>query len=129
MNRQYLKRRCFELNAMNIYWRLRNVPELASLAPADRVRVHEACLRRFFWNTPITKTSLSAYLVLLFCPIVFFLAGTWIVSMFVDAQPFWLCVLILVVGSMLGYFVFSRIAVTHLRQFYPDCIREELKRR
>lgn len=113
--------------AMNIYWSLRNVPELAPLSPADRRRVHEACLQRYFWRAPATWRSLIAYLMLILCPAAFLLLTTWLVQKFGGSTPLWLLVLTVTVGAMFGHFVFSRIAVSQLRQFYPDYIQKELR--
>lgn len=110
---------------MTIYWRLRSVPELACLAPGDRKRVHEACLRLYFWRAPITLKSLCAYLMLILCPVTVFLLTTWVVSAIVGSTPFWLSILVLVIGGVFGRFAFSRIAVSHLRQYYPDYIRNQ----
>src|ERR1043165_3711512 len=108
-----------------IYWSLRNVPELASLAPAVRRRVHEACLRRHFWEAPATRRSLIAYLIMVSCPVPAVALMAWLAEAFCGATPFWLIVVVATVAAMFGNFVFSRIAVTHLRKFYSDYIRKE----
>ena len=113
---------------MNIYWSLGNVPELAPLSPADRRRVHEACLRRYLWRAPATRRSLCAYLMLMIlCPTAFVVLTVWLVKAFGGTTPNGLVGLTAVAGGMLGHFVFSRIAVAHLRQFYSDYIQKELK--
>jgi hypothetical protein len=112
---------------MKIYWSLRNVPELAPLEAADRKRVHEACLRRYFWHAPATRRSLTAYLMLILCPAALVGIISWLVQAFGGSISTWLSVLILVGGGSLGHFVFSRIATAHLRQFYSDYIQNELR--
>ena|SRR5881394_1711021 len=112
---------------MNIYWSLRKVPELAALAPADRKRVHEACLRRYFWGAPATRRSLIAYLMLILCPAASMLLTTWILQAFDGTMRIWPMVVAATGGAMFGHFVFSRIAVAHLRQFYSDYIQKELR--
>jgi hypothetical protein len=112
---------------MKIYWSLRNVPELAPLAPADRKRVHEACLRRYFWHAPVTRRSLVAYLMLILCPAALVGLTSWLVQAFGGTTSTWMLVLILIAGGTLGHFVFSRIATAHLRRFYSDYIQNELR--
>ena len=112
---------------MKIYWSLRNVPELASLAPADRRSVHDACLRRYFLGAPAMRRSLIAYLMMILCPAALVGLTASVLHAFRVTAPVWLIALIAAAGAMLGHFVFSRIAVAHLRQFYQDYIQKELR--
>ena len=117
---------------MNIYWLLRKVPELAPLKWADRSRVHEACLRRYVFGGDATRKSVCAFLILLIgCPVAFFLFAGWIGRVSGVTIPGWLdgwkVGLVMTAGSMLGYFVFSRLAVAPLRPFYSDYIQNELR--
>ena len=112
---------------MNIYWSLRNVPELAPLAPAERKRVHEACLRRYFWRAPVTRRSLIAYLVLVFSPVAVVSLTFSVAQAFGFSVPLWLSVAAIAVGGVCGRFVFSRIAVAHLRPFYSDYLQNEMR--
>jgi hypothetical protein len=112
---------------MHIYWSLRQVPELAHLAPADRKRVHQACLRRCFLRAPATRRTLCAYLMLILCPGAFVGLTTWLVQAFGGTTPTWLLILIALAGFELGHFVFSRLAMAYLRQFYSDYIQDEYR--
>jgi hypothetical protein len=111
---------------MKIYWSLRDVPELAPLSPAERIRIHEACLNRHFFKAQVTRTSLTAFIVMLIlCPVALVALMTWMIQIFGGTTPLWLIFLTMVVGATLGRFVFSRIAVAHLRQFYSEYIQKK----
>jgi len=112
---------------MKIYWSLRDVPELARLPSAERRRVHEACLRRHFWHSPVNRTSLTAYLMLIICPVALVGITSWLVEAFGGTISTWLMIPTIVAGGSLGHFVFSRIATCHLRHFYLNYIENDPK--
>jgi RsiW-degrading membrane proteinase PrsW (M82 family) len=67
-----------------------------------------------------------AYLVLLACPVALVVMTVFGVQALGGGTPVWLLVVVTMLGGMLGRFAFSRIAVAHLRRYYPDYIQKEL---
>ncbi len=116
-----------KFNAMNFYWSLRNVPELAPLAKPERERVHDACLRRYVLKAPVTRRSLIAYAVSVCSPVALVAVMLLFENAVGGSAPLWLIVTVMSIGGNFGHFMFSRVAVPHLRQFYPEYIRSELK--
>jgi len=112
---------------MGIYWSLSDVPELASLPRDKRRRVHEACLRKYIFNTRATGRTIIAYLMLVIAgPAVAILSLDILAPLFGAPIPNWVTILTLVVGASLGWFLFSRLLIPHLRRFYLDYIQNEL---
>jgi hypothetical protein len=64
---------------------------------------------------------------LIFCPVALLMLTVWLARAFDWTTPSWVMGLIMAVGGTFGHFVFSRIAVAHLRQFYPDYVQNELR--
>ena len=111
---------------MSIYWSLRDVPELAPLTRKQRRRVHERCLRRYFWGAPITRRSITAYLVLLVFLLGSLLAGVSLSRVFGYPDSVWFIGTSALFGAVFGKYIFSRIAIPVLRPFYRDFIQREL---
>ena len=110
---------------MQIYWRLKDVPELARLAPKERRRVHELCLRRYFLDTRPTRRSIAAYGAFLCCGISTGILGGALVARVAGSDSLWR-IEAMTIGMMLGWFLFTRIAIPSLRPFYSEFIESEL---
>ena len=106
-------------DVMNIYWSLKSVPELAPLSRKQRRRVHEQCLRRYFFRARATARSVSAYVAALFIAILFVYLGASIPAGSGIVRGVWFIGSALV-GFELGRFVLSRIAIPVLRPFYGE---------
>src|SRR6266852_1909082 len=108
---------------MKIYWRLKDVPELAPLAPKERRRVHELCLRRHFLYTRPKRRSIAAYIACLSCGIsvgVLGIFGSSLLARVGVSDCGWCSFVALIFGMMLGWFLFTRIAIPSLRPFYTE---------
>ena len=103
---------------MKIYWTLKDVPELASLPPKERRRVHELCLRQYFLYARPTRRSMSAYAGCLLCVILVGVLGVDLLRFLSGKESLWFSVAAMTIGMMLGWGLFSRIAIPSLRPFY-----------
>ena|SRR5207244_2422847 len=112
--------------SIHIYWRLKDVPELASLGPKERRRVHELCLRRHFLYTRPTRRSLAAFAAMLCCPISVGILGSDLLARVPSSAPFPYDIAAMTIGAMFGWFVFTRIAIPYLRPFYSNFVESEL---
>jgi len=110
---------------MKIFWRLKDVPELAPLVPEERRRVHEVCLRRHFLCTRPTPRSAAAFVALLGCGISVGILGTALLARVGASDPLW-NIAAMTCGGMLGWFLFTRIAMPSLRPHYTEFIESEL---
>ena len=110
---------------MKIYWRLKDVPELALLSPKQRWRIHELCLRRQFLYKRPTSRSFTAYIVFLTCSISVAILGSDVVSRFVGSHSIWCASVAMSIGIMFGWFMFNVVAVPGLRPFYQAYIESE----
>jgi hypothetical protein len=108
---------------MSIYWSLKDVPELATLTRKQRRRVHERCLRRHFWSAPVTRRSIAAYFVLLVFLLGSLLAGISLSRVFGCPDNVWFIGTSAFFGTVVGKYIFSRIAIPVLRPFYHDFIQ------
>ena len=108
---------------MTIYWSLKSVPELAPLTRKQRRRVHEQCLRRRFWGAPLTRRSITAYLVLLVFLLGSLFTGVYLSGVFGHQDSVWFMLPSAFVGATVGRYIFSRIAIPVLRPFYHDFIQ------
>lgn len=113
-------------DVMSIYWSLKSVPELAPLTRKQRRRVHEQCLRRYFWGAPATRRSIVAYLILLFTVTSIAILGISLAKVFGWPDGTWLIGISALFGTIIGRYVFSRIAIPVLRPFYRKFIETEL---
>jgi hypothetical protein len=110
---------------MEIYWTLKDVPELASLPPKERRRVHELCLRQHFLYARPTRRSMLAYAACLTCAILVGVLGGDLLRLLSGKESLWLTVGPTTIGMMLGWGIFSRIAIPSLRPFYGRVIGGE----
>src|SRR6266571_8700088 len=104
---------------MKIYWRLKKVPELAPLAQKERSRVHEICLRRHFLYTRPTPRGVVAFLAFLGCGITVGILGTALLARVGASDPLW-NIAAMTIGGVLGWFLFTRIAMPSLRPHYTE---------
>lgn len=110
---------------MKIYWSLEDVPELAPLIPAERKRVHAACLKQHFWNAPVTRWRLAAFSALVATPGLAILLMDWAAQgTGVTLSP-WAQALGAAVGGLIGHWVFSCFAIGVLREHYPGYLQTE----
>ena len=110
---------------MNIYWTLKDVPELASLPPKARRRVHELCLRQHFLCARPTRRSMLAYAVCMVCALIVGVLGGDLLGLMSGKESLWFSVAAMTIGMMLGWGLFSRIAIPSLRPFYRRFLGEE----
>ena len=111
---------------MKIYWRLEDVAELAPLAPKERRRVHDLCLRRHFLYTRPTRRSVLAYIAFLSASISVAILGSGLLARVVAPYSGWCSLEARLIGMMLGWFLFTRIAIPSLRSHYTEFIESEL---
>src|SRR3989442_211695 len=104
---------------MKIYWRLKEVPELAPLAPKERRRVHEICLRRHFLCARPTPRSVAAFVALLSCGIAVGILGTALLARVGASDPLW-NIAAMTIGGMLGWFLLTQISLPSLRPHYTE---------
>jgi hypothetical protein len=108
---------------MKIYWSLKQVPELADLSPKRRRRAHDACMRKYFFEAPLTRWSRFAF--------VLFLVSIGL-PLFIYEEGFSgrhsLVVLFGVVagGIQAGWFLMEQLAIPIIRPFYHQFINREL---
>src|ERR1041385_3571664 len=98
---------------MTIYWRLKDVPELAPLAPKERRQVHEICFRRHFLHARPTRRSLFGFAALLSCEILVAALGGGLLAYLGASDSLW-GIAMMTTGMMIGYFVFTQIAIPSL---------------
>jgi hypothetical protein len=110
---------------MKIYWRLKDVPELGSLAPKERRLVHDLCLQQHYLHAKATRWSLLAYGAFLGSAILVGILGGDVVEWWSGWDSSWFTVGAMTVGGMLGWSLFNRIAIPRLRPFYGKFIRGE----
>src|SRR5258705_767444 len=110
------------ITRMSIYWSLKDVPELASLTPQQRGRVHESCLRRHFLSARATRKSVAIYAAFLLCSITLPLLATSVPELFGFQFSIWFTVIGGTVGGFAGWFLLSRLAIPFLRPFYREFI-------
>jgi cytochrome c biogenesis protein CcdA len=111
---------------MSIYWSLKDVPELAALTPRQRGRVHESCLRRHFLTARATRQSVAIYAAFLLCSIALTLLVTNVPELLGFQFSIWFTVVGGTIGSFMGWFLLSRLAIPFLRPFYREIIEREL---
>lgn len=112
-------------DVMNIYWSLKNVPELAPLARKQRRRVHEQCLQRHFWKAPVTRRSIAAYLILLVTVFSSLFMGITLSHVFGCPDSIWFIGVVIYFGAVTGRYTFSLIAIPVLRPFYHEFIGKD----
>jgi hypothetical protein len=105
---------------VTIYWRLKSVPELASLTWKQRRRVHEQCLRRHLFHAPATCRSIIACLSHIFTVVIVLIGGNSVLGAFGVTRNYCVWFILAGAGSLAGSFVFSRIAIPVLRPFYGE---------
>ena len=110
---------------MKIYWTLKDVPELAALPPKERRRVHELCLRQHFLYARPTRRSVLAYAACLICAILVGVLGGDLLRLLSGRESLWFTVGAMNIGMMMGWGLFSRIAIPSLRPFYGGFIGGE----
>jgi hypothetical protein len=103
---------------MKIYWTLKDVPELASLPPKERRRVHELCLRQHFLYARPSRWSMLAYAACLICAILVSVLGGDLLELLSDKESLWFTVGAMTIGIMMGWGLFSRMAIPSVRPFY-----------
>ena len=111
---------------MSIYWSLKDVPELATLTPQQRSRIHESCLRRQFLGARATHKSIAIYVAFLLCSLALTLLVTGIPELLGFRFSIWFTVVGGTVGLFAGWFLMSRLAIPLLRPFYCEFIEREL---
>ncbi len=108
---------------MNLYIRLKNVPELKGLTVRQRSVVHRLCYQRYGFN------SWKIWLALLFygfCGGLGVVAGKILFLRF--GLAFFPAMLIgTLAGAGVGFIIFRNIVIQHLRPFYAECIKEALQ--
>ena len=108
-----------------IYWTLESVPELSSLTPKQRWRVHSECLRRHFYDAPATWRSISAYLAAVVLPVFIIWGGESVLRSFGLYHGDWVRLVLAAIGAVVGMFLFSRIAIPALRPYYREFIQND----
>ena len=107
---------------MKLYLRLKSVPELKDLSPAQRLRVHRICYQRHAggaWQVWI------ANLLLGLCAGCGLVAGRF-ASDFTDI-PFYPAIIMgVAMGGAFGFLVFRKIVIGYLRAYYSEGIQEVL---
>lgn len=105
---------------MKFYIRLKDAPELQGLSASQRALVHRLCYQRCVgsaWQIWL------ANLLLGLCGGFGVWAGK-LAAQFSDL-PFMPTIIAgTCVGAMVGFLVFRQIVISHLRPFYPECIKE-----
>lgn len=104
---------------MKLYVRLKDVPELALLAPKQRRRVHDLCFQRYFLYAPPTRGSLTAYGLFLAISIFGGLLGS-------GGATSWGTLAPMVLATGLGLLVVRMVAIPGLRPFYKKYIESGL---
>ena len=110
---------------MKIYWRLKEVPEFARLAPKERRRVHELCLRQYFLNA---RWGLLAYIVFLGSGVLVGVLTNDATARLSGSASLWLTGGAMTAGMMLGRYIFIRMAIPILRPFYGRFIEGNRER-
>jgi len=111
---------------MSFYWSLKNVPELADLSPKRRKRAHEACMRKYFLDAPLTRRSAGAFALLLVCSISSFIFGESIPRIFGVHKSLLILYGVTYCGFGVGWFLMTRLAIPAIRPFYHKFINREL---
>ncbi len=109
---------------MKFYWLLKQVPELHGLSPAERRRVHGACLCETFKSLRCT----FALFVCGLCGGAGFFVGYLPYLVFGAPLSTWLPTLGAFIGGGIGCFIFDHTMLSYLRPFYAEYIKRELRR-
>jgi hypothetical protein len=104
---------------------LKQVPELAQLAPKERRRVQELCLREHFLEVRATRWSLVAFAVFLGSGILLGLLGSDVMARLSGSDSFWVSVPAATGGMMVGWYILNRMAIPTLRPFYGRFMEAE----
>jgi hypothetical protein len=112
-----------ERNDMNIYLRLKNVPELKELTPMQRVIVHRACYQLHggrSWKPLVGLLIFSMSMA----------AGILTGIKFFYLTLGWPRFAALFVGTLLiaqfGFYIYRAMLISYLRPYYIDFIKNEL---
>src|SRR3954465_15169137 len=111
---------------MQVYWSLKQIPELAGLSRRDRWRVFNGCGRKHHaFNARITHQNVIAYVLVFLVPF----SGV-VVSSLLHFENYsdLLCTFPLATGTMVGWFIYSRLQMNRLRPYYSEFVRKELQK-
>ena len=109
---------------MQIYWMLKDVPELAPLSPKERSVVHWSCYTRHGLVAWQSKVALLASGLCASAGV----GVSHLVRLWLELQPsLWQVGIGGAIGGGLGSFIFSQVVTRQLRPFYAEYVRTELQ--